>query len=79
MHSQILRIWPRGIQALAIETHNLALDNEKRNSFSLNWSDNDAKKNRQQTFYDISLCRVKDKMPKTGTADLIKCSSNVYF
>ena len=40
-------------------------NNGKRNLFSLNWSDNDAKKNRLQDFYDIFLfARVGDKMTK---------------
>ena len=53
MHPQILRIWPRGRQALAIRAHNLFQTNGKRNLFSQNWSDNDAKKKRLQDFYDI--------------------------
>ena len=35
-----------GRQVLAIGAHNLVQNNEKRNLFSPNWSDNDAKKNR---------------------------------
>ena len=53
MHPQILRTWPLGRQALAIRAHNLFQNNGKRNLFSQNWSDKDAKKNRLQDFYDI--------------------------
>ena len=53
MHPQILRTWPRGRQALAIRAHNLFQNNLKRNLFSQNWSDNDAKRNRLQDSYDI--------------------------
>ena len=51
MHPQILQTSPRGRQALAIRAHNLFQNNEKRNLFSQNWFDNDAKKNRLQDFY----------------------------
>ena len=55
-------------------------NNGKRNLFSQNWSDNDAKKNRLQDFYDIFLfARVGDKMTKTGTVDLMKYASKIYF
>ena len=53
MHPQILRTWPRRRQALAIRAHNLFQNNGKRKLFSQNWSENDAKRNRQQDFYDI--------------------------
>ena len=40
-------------QALASNrAHNQFRNNGKRNSFSQNWSDNDAKRNRLQDFYD---------------------------
>ena len=52
MHPQILQTWPWERQALAIRAHSLFQNNGKRN-FSQNWSDNDAKKNRLQDFYDI--------------------------
>ena len=52
MHPQILQTWPRGRQALAIKAHNLFQNNGKRNLFSQNWSDNDAKKNRLQDYRD---------------------------
>ena len=44
MHSQIL---------LAIGAHKLAQNNGKSNLFSQNSSKNNAKKSRQQDFYDI--------------------------
>ena len=69
----------RGRQVLAIRAHNLFQNNGKRNLFSLNWSDNDSKKNRMHDFYDIVFARVGDKMTKTGTADLMKCASKIYF
>ena len=47
----------------------------KRTLFPQNWSDNDAKKYRLQ---DIFAC-VRDKMTKTGTADLMKCASKIQF
>ena len=53
MHPQILRTWPRGRQALAIRAHNLLQNNGNANLFSQNWSENDAKKNRLQDFYDM--------------------------
>ena len=75
MHPQILLTWPRGRQALAIRSPNLFQNNSKRNLFSQNWSDNDAKKDRLQDFYDIFICTCKrDKMTKTGTADHMKCA-----
>ena len=40
-----------GRQVLAIGAHNLIQNNGKRNLFSPNWSDNNAKKNRLQDFY----------------------------
>ena len=52
MHPQILQTRPRGRKALAIGAHNLVQNNWKRNLFSQNCSDNDAKKNRLQDFYD---------------------------
>ena len=58
MHPQILRTWPRGRWALAIKAHNLFQNNVKRNMFSQNWSDNDAKKNRLQDIYDIFYLHV---------------------
>ena len=73
MHPPILRTWPRGRQALAIRAHNLFQNNWKRNLLSQNWSDNDAKENRLQDFYNIFLFAcVGDKMTKTGTADRMK-------
>ena len=52
----------------------------KRNLLSQNWSDNDAKKNRLHDFLRSFLfARVGDKMTKTGTADLMKCASKIYF
>ena len=53
MFPQILQTWSRGRQALAITAHNLFQNYRKRNLFSQNWSDNDAKKNGLQDFYDI--------------------------
>ena len=53
MHPQILRTLPRGRQALAIRTQNLAQNTGRFNLFSQNWSDNDVKKNRLQDFYRI--------------------------
>ena len=53
MHPQILWTWPRGRQALAIGTHNLAPKDRKRNLFAQNWSKSNAKKIRPQDFYDI--------------------------
>ena len=53
MHPQILRTWPLGRQALAIRARNLFQNNGKQYLFSQNWSDNDAKKNRLQDFYDM--------------------------
>ena len=55
---------------------NLFQNNGKRNLFSQNWSENDAKKNRRQVFYDIFYLHdwVGDKMTKTGRADLMKCT-----
>ena len=80
MYPQILQTWPRGRQTLAIRAHNLFQNNGKGNLFSQNWSDNDAKKNGLPDFYDIFLfARVGDKMTKTGTADLMKCASKIYF
>ena len=80
MHPQILRTWPGGRQALAIRAHNLFQNNGKRIFFSQNWSDNDAKKNRLHDFYNIfSSAHVGDKMIKTSTADLMKCTSKIYF
>ena len=80
MHPQLLRTWPRGRHALAIRAHNLFQNNGKRNLFSQNWSDNDAKMNRLKEFYDIFLfARVGDKMTKTGTADLMKGASKSIF
>ena len=91
---------------MRISAHNLFQNNGKRNLFSQNWSDNDAKnkkkkkkkkkkknnrkqkkkkkkkrkeKKRLQDFYDIVFARVGDKMTKTGTADLMKCASKIYF
>ena len=58
MHPQILQTWPRGRQALAITAHDLFQNNEKRNLFAQNWSDNDAKKNKLQDFYDIFYLHV---------------------
>ena len=58
MLPQILRTWPQGTQAMAIGAHKLAQNNRKRNLFSQNWSDNDAKKNTLQHFYDISDLHV---------------------
>ena len=77
MHPQILGTWPPGRQTLAIITHNLAQNNGKNNLFSQNWSKNNARKYRQQDFYDIFKLHmyVKDKMAKSGTADLMKCAS----
>ena len=40
-----------GILALAIRAQNLFQNNGKTNLFSQNWSDNDAKKNRQQWYF----------------------------
>ena len=58
MHPQILRTWPRGRQALAIGADNLVQNNGNRNLFSQNWSDNDAKKNRLQDFYNVFVSYV---------------------
>ena len=81
MHPQILQTWPRGRQALAIRAHNLFQNNGKRNMFSQNWSDSDAKRKRLQDFYDIFYLHVQlgDKMTKTGTADPMKWASKIYF
>ena len=53
MYSQILWTWPRGRQALTNGAHDLVQNNGKRNLFSQNWSDNDAKKNRLQDLCDV--------------------------
>ena len=58
MHPQILRTLQRGRQELAIRAHNLFQNNRKRNLFSQNWYNNDAKKNRLQDFYDIFYLHV---------------------
>ena len=55
-------------------------ENWKRNWFSQNLSNNDPKKNMRHDFYDISMIIfVKDKMTKTGTANLSKCAPKFYF
>ena len=58
MHPQILLTWPLGRQALDIRIHNLNQDSRKRNLFSQNWSDNDAKKN--STILLICMCQRQD-------------------
>ena len=58
MHPHILRTWPRGRQALAIRAHNLFQNNGKRNLFSQNWSNNNAKKNKLQDFYNTFYLHV---------------------
>ena len=78
MHPQVLQPWPQGRQALAIRAHNLFQNNGKRNLFSQNWSDNDAKKNRLQDFYDIIYLHMQETgWPKL--VDLMKCASKIYF
>ena len=79
MHPQILRTWSRERHALAIRVHNLFQNNWKRNSFSQNSSDDDAKRNRLQDFLYFLFARVGDKMTKTGTADRMKCASKINF
>ena len=69
MHPQILGTLFWGRQALAIRTLNLAQNIGKSNLFTQNWSKDNAKKKRQQDFYDIF------KLPKTSTADVKKCAS----
>ena len=64
-----------GETALAIGADNLVQNNGKRNLFSQNWSGNDAKKKRQQDFYNILIRCVRDEMTKTDTA----CASKIYF
>ena len=62
--------------------NNLVQNNGKRNLFSQNWSGNDAKNNRLQDFYDVFdfwFADMTDKMTKTGTADLMKWASKIYF
>ena len=59
MHPHKLRTWPRGRQALAIRAHNLFQNNGNLFFFSQNRSDNDAKKNRLQDFYDIFICTCR--------------------
>ena len=59
MHPQILQTWPRGRQALAIRAHHLFQNKWKRNLFSQNKVDNDAKKNGLQDFYDIFICTCR--------------------
>ena len=76
MHLQILQTWPRERQALAIRVHNMLQNNRKRFFFSQNWFDNDAKKRFQRYFL---FAPVEDEMTKTGTADLVKCASKIYF
>ena len=78
MHPQILRIWPQGRPALVVKAHNLFQNNRKSNLFSQNWSNDDAK-NRLQDFYNILSARVGDQMTKTGTAELMKYASKIYF
>ena len=75
MYPQILQIWLRGRQALAVGAHNLFQNNGKRNLFSKNWSDNDATRFVQCFWF----AHVRDKMTKTSTADLKKCASKLYF
>ena len=60
MHPQILRTWPRGRQALANRAHTPFQNNGKRNLFSQNWSDNDAKKKRLQDFCDIFYLHMEE-------------------
>ena len=89
MCPQTLRTWPRRRQALCISAHNLFQNNGKRNLFSKNWSDNDAKKKKKKKkkkkekatrfLRYILFAGVGDKMTKTGTADLMKCASKIYF
>ena len=47
-----------GETGIGYQTHNLFQNNRKRNLFSQNWSDNDAKKNRLQDFYDVFYLHV---------------------
>ena len=68
MHHQILRTWPRGRQALPIRAHNLFQNNGKRNLFSQNWSENDAKRMGYKISTIVLFARVGDKTTKTGTA-----------
>ena len=51
----------------------------KRTLFPQNWSDTDAKKYRLKIFMIFLFACVRDKMTKTGTADLMQCASKIYF
>ena len=70
MHPQILRTWPGG--GGGVRETGIGYQSQ-------NWCDNDAKKKMLQDFYDFLFARVGDKMTKTGTADLMKCASKIYF
>ena len=77
MHPQILRSWPRGGQALGIRAHNLFQHNGKRN-----YKTGPIMMPKRIGYKICSFflsARVGDKMTKTGTADLMKCASKIYF
>ena len=79
MHPQSLLTLPQGRQALAIGAHNMAQNKGKRNLFSQNWSDNNARKKGYKIPTVFLICCIREKMSKTGTADLMNCASKIYF
>ena len=79
MHPQILRSWPRGRQALAIRAHNLSQHNGKRNYKTGPIMMQKKIGYKICSFFFFLSARVGDKMTKTGTADLMKCASKIYF
>ena len=71
-----------GRQALAIGTHNLAQNYDKRISLPQNWTDNDAKKKKKKNRLHVRFaCKryIQAMITKYDTADLTECVSKVSF
>ena len=52
MHPQTLQTWPRG-EGHWLPEPTICFEIMGKSTFSQNWSDNDAKKNRLQDLYDV--------------------------